>query len=168
MEILKEIKERKSVRKFTSQIVNDEQIEALMKAGMSAPSAVNKRPWCFYVIKDEDTRNKIINSMPYGKYNAPIIIIPCIMESHTLPLHAHDLAYCDLSAVTENILIEAVHLGLGTVWCAVYPDNRRIKALKEILNLSDDITPFSTIYVGYEDGNAPAKDKFDPSRIHII
>lgn len=168
MDILPEIKNRKSVRRFLDKEINDEQIDALMRAAMSAPSAVYRRPWCFYVIKDKKIKQDVINAMPYGKYQCPVIIIPCIKEDATLPLKAHDLAYCDLSSATENILIEAVHLGLGTVWCAVYPDNRRIHSLIKVLNLPKGITPFSAIYVGYEQGYVEPKDKYDPTRIHII
>lgn len=168
MEILSEIKQRKSVRKFLDKPVCDEDIEALLKAGMSAPSAINKRPWEFYVLKDEKMKANIIDIMPYGKYYSPIIIIPCINEKLTLPLKAHDLAYLDLSACTENILLEAVHLHLGAVWCAVYPDKRRIDKISKALSLDKHITPFAAIYVGYEDGNIEPKDKFDHSRIHIM
>lgn len=168
MEILPEIKNRKSVRKFLDKEVSDLQITMILKAGMSAPSAINKQPWKFYVVKDEKKKQEIVDALPFGKYIAPVIIIPCIDETKTLNLKAHDLAYCDLGAVTENILIEAVHQGLSTVWCATYPDERRINSIKKILNLDKNTTPYATIFLGYEDGYVSPKDKFDPKRIHII
>ena len=165
MTVLEAMKQRKSVRKFTEQKVSDEQIRKLLEAAMTSPSAVNKRPWHFIVVKSEENKKKVIDAMPFGKYKSPIIIIPCIKEIHTMPLFAHDLAYCDLSAATENILLEAVELGLGSVWCAIYPDKARIKAIKKALNIPLGITPFSCIYIGYEDGHVDPKDKFDESRI---
>ena len=168
MSVLEVMKQRKSVRKYLNTPVSEEQIQKLMEAAMTAPSAMNKRPWHFYVIKSEDKLKKVKDAMPFGKYNAPLIIIPCVKEIHTLPLKAHDLAYCDLGAATENILLEAVELGLSTVWCAIYPGKERIKAVKKALNIPVGITPYSCIFVGYEDGNEKPKDKFDKSRIEIL
>ncbi len=168
MKVLETMKQRKSVRRFLDKEVTDEQIRLLMEAAMSAPSAVDMRPWTFYIARSEETKQRVKDAMPFGKYNASIIIIPCIDESKTRQGHAHDLAYCDLGAVTENILLEAVELGLDSVWCAVYPDPDRIRGVKEAMNLPEGITPFSALYIGYEDGEAKPKDKFDEGRIHIL
>ena len=168
MKVLETMKQRKSVRRFLNKEVTDEQIKLLMEAAMSAPSAIDQRPWTFYIARSEKTKQGVKDAMPFGKYNASIIVVPCIIESKTRPGHAHDLAYCDLGAVTENILLEAVELGLGSVWCAVYPDPERIKGVKEALDLPEGITPYSAIYIGYEDGEAKPKDKFDEERIHIL
>ena len=168
MKILEVMKQRKSVRKFLPKEVTDEQIKLLMEAAMSAPSAVDKRPWTFYIARSEEVKEKVRKAMPFGKYNSSIIIVPCVNEFKTFPGEQHSLAYCDLGAVTENILLEAVELGLGTVWCAIYPSKKRMKAIKEALDLPMTVSPYSAIYVGYEDGEAKPKDKFDEDRIHIL
>ncbi len=168
MKTLECIKQRKSVRSFTDQEISEEQIKLLMEAAMSSPSGMNKQPWEFYIVKSEEYKSKIRKAMPFGKYKSPIIIITCVKESHTLPFSAHDLAYCDLSASTENILLEATELGLGSVWCAIYPNKKLQEEIKNVLDLPKGITPFSAIYVGYEEGSSKPKDKFDIKRYHII
>ena len=168
MNTLETIKQRKSVRSFTDKEVTEEQIKLLMEAAMAAPSGMNKQPWEFYVVKSEENKEKIRKAMPFGKHKSNVIIITCISEKHTLPLGGHDLAYCDLSAATENILLEATELGLGSVWCAIYPHKKLQEEIKKVLELPKGIIPFSAIYIGYEDGNAKPKDKFDLKRYHIV
>ena len=168
MKVLETIKQRKSVRKFLDKPVTDEQIRLLLEAAMASPSGVNKQPWLFYVLKSDEMKNKLKDKLTRGKFDSPIIIIPCIDESRTFPGEPHDLAFCDLGAVTENILIEAVELGLGSVWCAGWPLKERMDAIREALSLDDTVIPYAMLYIGYEDGNVEPKDKFDETRIHII
>lgn len=169
MDAIENILTRKSVRSFSDKEIEEEKIEMLMKAAMSAPSAVNKQPWVFYVCKSEEAKEKVIKVMPFGKYKSPIIIIPCIKELASIPL-AHDLVNCDLSAATENILLAAHALGLGAVWCAVYPNKLQQKNIAKAIGCKASETPFSAIYVGYpsEDDKSKVKDKFDKDRVTVL
>ena len=169
MEALQAIKTRKSVRSFSNKEIEDEKIEELMKAAMSAPSAVNRQPWHFYVIKDEDKKKEVIKEVQFGKYKSPIIIIPCIKEIATIPFN-HDLAVCDLSAASENILLAAHDMGLGAVWCAVFPSKSHMKSVEKVLNAPIGITPFCAIFVGYpsEDDKSKVKDKYNKKAVTVI
>ena len=160
---------RKSVRSFKDTPIEDEKIELLMKAAMAAPSAVNRQPWEFYVVKSEEMKKEVNKVIPFGKYKSPIIVIPCIKESASIPL-AHDLVNCDLGAASENILLMAHALGLGAVWCAVYPNKLTTKGLKKAINIPAGLTPFSAIYVGYpsDDDKSKVKDKYDTKKVRTI
>ena len=136
---------------------------------MAAPSGVNLQPWKFIVIKDKDTKEAVKKVLPFGKYDSPIIIIPCVKDLSTIPFN-HDLAYCDVSAATENILLAAHDLGLGAVWCAIFPNKKHIKEMRKALNQGLTISPFSCIFVGYpaENDKSKVKDKFKESNVQII
>ena len=59
---MKEIKLRRSIRTFREfEKPTKEEIEFLLRAAMQAPSAMNKKPWCFMVIDDEEVMNKLIS-----------------------------------------------------------------------------------------------------------
>lgn len=169
MDAIENILSRRSVRKFEDKEIEEEKIVTLLKAAMASPSGVNKQPWKFIVVKSQEYKDKVIENMPFGKYKSPIIIIPCVKDLETVPLN-HDLAYCDLSSATENILLSAHALGLGAVWCAIYPSKTRIKNIKKALNLPLGISPFSAIYVGYpsKDDKGQIKDKFKKSNIEYL
>ncbi len=169
METLETIRVRRSVRSFSSKEVTDEIIDKLMHAAMASPSAVDRRPWFYYVIKDEETKQKVIDNMQFGKYKSPIIIIPCINELKTIPF-MKELAALDLASSTENILLAATDLGLGSVWCAIYPNKSHSKAIQKALDMPLSRIPFSAIYLGYpnENDKGKIKDKYDESKIKII
>ena len=169
METFENLFSRRSIRKFEKREIEDEKIELMLKAAMSAPSGMNRQPWFFYVVKDAETRKQIINAMPFGKYDSPVIIIPCFREAATIPL-MHDLAYCDLGAATNNILLAANDLGLGAVWCAVYPGKPLMSSIKKILKMPVGTKPFSAIYVGYpsSEDKGQVKDKYDTKKVRII
>lgn len=111
---MKAIFNRASVRSFDGRKVEPEKIELLMKAAMAAPSACNQQPWEFVVITDPATLGKLAECSPYAGCirQAPLGIAVC-MRTEGLP--APSYTQIDASAATENILLEAVHLGLGTV-----------------------------------------------------
>ena len=169
MDAVENILTRKSVRQFDDKEIEQDKIDCLLKAAMSSPSGVNKQPWKFVVVKSEENKQKVISHMPFGKYKSPIIIIPCVRDLETVPL-SHDLAYCDLSSATENILLMAHALGLGAVWCAIYPSKGRSKAIRKALGLPVGISPFSAIYVGYPSPNdkSQVKNKFKERNIEYL
>lgn len=159
---------RTSVRKYTNEPVTKEQIELLLKAGMAAPSAKNVQPWEFVVIQKKDTMFDIMKFHPYSSMlnQAPLAIAVCGNTTKIALEEAQDLWVQDCAASTQNILLEATELGLGSVWMGVYPKNEIVKELANILILPDYIVPFSLIAIGYPEGEVHPKNKFNPERIH--
>ena len=161
MEALKMLYTRKSVRSFLDKEIEEEKIEQILKAAMSAPSAINRQPWKFYVVKSKEKKNEIKKAMNFGKYDSPIIIIPCTNDLKAIPL-AHDLVYCDLGAASENILLAAHALGLGAVWCAIYPTKMHMKKIAKIIGASINEHPYSAIYIGYPSEDDKSKGDILP------
>ena len=58
---------RVSVREFTGEKISDQQIDTLLRAAMAAPSAINKQPWAFIVVTDDELIAKLGEALPYGK-----------------------------------------------------------------------------------------------------
>ena len=161
---MKEIFERTSVRKYTDQKVTDEQIDKLLKAAMAAPSAMNRQPWEFIVVRDPEMLEKLGRSTPYS---TPALRSKCtIVTLADANSSGSNIYLHDLGAACENILLEAVHLGLGTVWMAITPSAEREQAVRELLNIPENIVPFSMIAIGYPAGEVKPKDKFKPEKIH--
>ena len=74
----------------------------------------------------------------------------------------------NLSAATENILLRATDLGLGAVWCGIYPQKRAVEKVKELLNLEDNLIPLNIIYIGYPALDVEARDQYDENKVHYI
>lgn len=168
MEIEEAFLKRRSVRKFTSEPVSEEMIEKILHAAMSGPSAVNTRPWEFYVVKDPTKRSEL-NQVGYAKYVSPLMMVLAGNSLHFLPLGNQDYWIEDLSAAAENILLECTNLGLGAVWCGVYPGKLRQKQVRRILNLPLTMVPFAIIIIGHPDGAIPEpRDQYDKKKIHWV
>jgi len=163
---MKEIMERRSVRAYTSQPVPDESLQRLLKAAMRAPSAGNSQPWEFVVIRDRNTLDAIQTFHPYAAalQTAPCAIVVC----GNLPRQIFpDYWVQDCSAATENILLEAVHLGLGAVWMGLYPMQERVSDMSQLLELPETVVPLCVIAVGFPAQDAPPVDTFHPEYVHF-
>ena len=101
---------RRSVRSYKEQIVEKEKIDKLLRAAMQAPSAGNQQPWEFIVVQNKNTLEKLSHLSPYAKpvARAPLaLVLLANMEGLRFPENWEQ----DMSAATQNILLEAVELG---------------------------------------------------------
>jgi len=158
---------RRSVREFNGQMLDAEQIKLLLKAAMQAPSACNSQPWDFLVINDKELLEKISKTHPYSKFtkNAGCAIIVCAVPKRQEGISDGYFPQ-DCAAVTENILLQAVEMGLGGCWCGVYPKEERIKEMRELFNVPNEIIPFNVIAIGYAVKQEKIIERFDISKIH--
>ncbi len=165
--IINNILTRASVRKFQSRPVEEGKIETLLRAGMAAPTAVDKRPWHFVAITDRAVLDEMAGSNRNGGMlrQAPLAIVVCGDMNKALNGVAREYWVQDTSAATENILLAAHGLGLGAVWTGVYPIQERCDELRKVLNMPEHLIPLCTIIIGYPDGNVTPKDKWDPANV---
>lgn len=162
---MKEIFERRAIRQFTNQEVTDQQIEQLLKAAMYAPSACNNQDWQFIVVRNQETRDKMLEISPhYGPIERCQVGI--VVLGDPTGCKCEGFWQQDCAAATQNILLEAKHLGLGTVWMAAAPVNDRMDKLRKLLDIPCDIFPFCVIAIGYPDEQKEANDRYKPEKIH--
>jgi nitroreductase len=161
--------ERRSVRGFLSKPVEPEKIDRILRAAFEAPSAHNRRPWEFIVITAEEDRKAIAAMSPYAKMlpKAAAAIVPCANLKLGESAELNDVWWVqDLSAATENILLQICDEGLGGVWLGWYPDESRVKAFSVRFGLPDHIIPFSVVALGYPANPVKTAGRFNPSLVH--
>lgn len=165
MEVLEALMTRRSVRNFNYKPVDTETIETIIKTAMQAPSARNRQPWHFFVITDRDILKQIPHVHPFADMTseASFAIVVCADEEI---LSVPERWGIDCAAATLSLLLAAHGLGLGSVWCGVYPDEDRQREMKKLLKLPDKIHPFSLVPIGYPAEPLPEVDRFNPERIH--
>ncbi len=139
--VLENIAERKSVRKYLNKSVEEDKIDAMVKAGMAAPSGMDRRPWEFVVVTDREALDSMAAKLPYAKMltNAPLAIVVCGDTTRS------SYWYLDCSAATQNVLLAAEALGLGAVWTAAYPYEDRIDVVRQNTGLPENIVPLCVI-----------------------
>lgn len=165
--VLNNILERTSVRSYLDKSIEEDKIEKLLRAGMAAPTAVNKQPWHFVVVTDKSLLQKLAKANPYAEMvaRAPLAIVVCGDMTKALDGNAREFWVQDCSAASENILLAATGLGLGSVWTGTYPSEERCTAVSEVLGLPETLIPLNTIVIGYPDGEVTPKDKWQESNI---
>ena len=151
---------RVSVREFTGEKISEEQLDTLLRAAMSAPSAINKQPWAFIVVTDETKIAALGEALPYSRCsNKPAVaIIPCGDLSKAIEGEMANFWINDVSAATENLLLAAHAMGLGAVWTGLHPDMNRAKMVQEMLGLPEHIIPLCVVPVGYPAEQPEVKD----------
>ena len=164
-ETLNTILTRRSIRAYTDKQIDDATIDILLKAGMYAPSATNNQPWHFVVVRSKDAMNKIMEVHPYSKMlkTANAVIVVCAEQTSEVQKMFFPQ---DLGACTENILLAANSLGIGSVWLGVYPGKERVQEIAQIFDIPDDIVPFGLISLGYPAEERHDPNRYDASRIH--
>lgn len=158
---------RRSIRKFTAELVGDGILKDILEAAMSAPSAGNEQPWHFVVIKDRNRMEDILKYHPNALVlkNAPAAILVCADKNENK--FEIDYWVLDCAAATENLLLAAHILGLGAVWLGVYPRKERCAALREIFGMPENIMPFALVALGYPAEEKPPANRFRKERIHL-
>lgn len=164
MNTIKAILSRRSIRKFTPDPVPDEYMKTLLKAAMYAPSARNTQPWFFVVTTQRDRLNALAKLHPYAKMlnTATLAILVC-GNLQIEPSEIYLIQNC--SAATQNILLAANELELGSVWLGIQPRKERIEKMSEFFHLPNYIIPISLIGIGYPDERKELPDRFIPERI---
>jgi flavin reductase (DIM6/NTAB) family NADH-FMN oxidoreductase RutF/nitroreductase len=166
-ETLEVIHNRKSVRHFSDQPVSKEKIETLLRAGMAAPTAVNRQPWAFYVVTERKTLDALSEQLPYAKMLSQVqaAIVVCGDMEKAGNLKDEGYWVHDCAAATENILLAAESIGLGAVWTASFPYDDRTKVVIKELNLPENHIPLNVIPIGYPTGEDVPKDKWKAENI---
>ena len=158
---------RTSIRKYTNEAVAKADIETMLRAGMAAPTAVNKQPWHFVVVTDREQLNALAaaNRGTGIAAKAPLAIVVCGDMQKTLPGTGQGFWVQDCSAATENILLAANALGLGAVWTGLYPNEERANAVRDVVKAPEHIMPLCVIVIGHPAEQPKPKDKWKPENV---
>jgi nitroreductase len=168
--MLKSIENRRSIRKYKPDVpVTKDQLTQLLHAAMLAPSACNSRPWEFVAVTKRETLDEIAVIHPYAKMckTATAAIIVVAVPQTGMPEGYYPQ---DCGAATQNILLEADAMGLGTCWCGLYPkvNEERYIQMKKLLNIEDPKIPFCVIAVGTPDESPAQRGSYEESRVRFV
>jgi len=166
MDSLEAIFTRRSIRKYTTELIPTSIIHDLIEAAVSAPSAGNEQPWQFILLTKRDILDEIPRFHPHASF---------VKQAQQAILVCGDLSretfegywMIDCSAATQNLLLAAHAKGLGACWVGIYPRQERIKKLKELLRVPDHIIPFALVALGFPAEEKQREDRYDEERVHL-
>jgi len=149
MEVLPEILQRRSVRAYTSQPLDKDQIERIIEAGRLAPSAKNRQEWRFIVIQKKETRLRVMDAAFNQDYvgQAPLIIAVCTTNIDYRMPNGQPSYPVDLAFAASHIVLQAVHEWLGTCCITTFDEQE----VREILTAPFSMRVVLLILVGHAD-----------------
>jgi len=165
--ILDSINTRCSTRVFNDEMVSRDVLDRIVESAFCAPSACNLQPWNFIIIDDVGVLRDMVDVHEYASMfrTAGAGILVCGDMDRTISGH-EEFWVQDCSAATENILLAANAMGVGSVWTGIYPVWDRCEFLAEYFDLPCNIVAFSLVALGYPCEDSDVLDKFDEEKVH--
>ncbi len=161
---------RASVRSYSDRQVDDSTVNKILRAGMAAPTAANQQPWNFVVVTEQNLKDSITAAFEYTKMveHCSFAVVVCGDMDRLFKGDIGEGGFWveDCSAASENMLLAAHALGVGGVWCGIYPLKDREETLRRILKLPSNLTPLNVMAFGYPAQPVAPKDKWDEAKIH--
>lgn len=147
------IKSRRSIRKFTDQLLSPEQVELIVKAGLMAPASKHSNPWQFVVVEDKEMLKRLSECKKTGAAflegsALAVIVMANVMES--------DVWVEDASVASIYMQLQAEDLGLGSCWCQIRnrqteDDADSNEYVRNLLGIPYQLEVLSIIGFGYKD-----------------
>jgi nitroreductase len=155
--------DRVSCRNYKSDDIPQQDLDYILNAGMSAPTACNAQEWSFLVVKNKETHKKImeIHAAAQMLKSAPVAILVLA----DIEKQYKDYWQQDCAAATQNILLAATAKGYGSVWCGVATNIERQEGIAKLFNLPHNIVPFSLIVIGKSNEDKKVKNRWDETKI---
>ena len=158
------IKQRRSTRKFTEEPLTPEQVEAILKAGLMAPSSKRSNPWQFIVVEDKEMLQKLAHCKNGGSAfleGCSLAVVVCA------DVMASDVWVEDASVASIYMQLQAEDLGLGSCWCQirnrVTEDERDSNDyVRSLLQIPYQLDVLSIIGFGHKD---QVRKPFDESHL---
>lgn len=147
MNVIDAVKTRKSIRAYLDKPVEEEKLTMIMEAARLAPSASNKQEWRFVIVRDAETRKKIIPAAGNQSFvgQAPVVIAACAETDGHVMACGQPCYPIDVAIALDHITLRAVELGLGTCWIGHFNENE----IKQILKIPDNIRVVGLMPLGY-------------------
>jgi len=149
-EVLKAIRTRRTIRRFKSDPIKEEDLQTILDAGRWAPSFSNLQPWRFIVIKnagikgalDEAAKKDVLH---LGINEAPVVILVCV-DRRIDPLHAIEAG----AAAAQNMTLAACSLGLGAGWIGIWGTEAET-SIQKLFKLPETVRAVSLLPIGIPD-----------------
>jgi len=152
MDTIETITNRRSVRKFQSKPVSDEDLKTIIEAGRQAPSAANRQPWHFVVVKNEDQREKLAEACSGQTWLAGAAVI---IAGVGKPAVNEKWYPVDVAIAMQNMILAATSLGYGTCWIGAFDQER----VKSVLGIPEDLTVVALTPIGVPDDQPEARPR---------
>lgn len=163
MNVMDAIKSRRSIRNYSDRPVEDEKLQLLLEAARLAPSAANRQEWRYVVVRDPETRHKLMKAAKGQAFvgQAPVVIAACA-ETDNHVMSCGQLSYpIDVAVSVDHMTLKAVEEGLGSCWVGAFYEAE----VKAALGIPDDVRVVQLLTLGYPADVPPPRPRLSLSEI---
>ncbi len=151
LDVFKAILERRSIRKYVkNEKIPEETLQKLLEAARLAPSGKNRQDWSLVIVEDPEIKQELVPACNNQNFvgNASIVIAGIVNPSWK---------WCDvdLAIAFQQIVLEAVELGLGTCWIGAFEEDK----VKKVLNIPRKLRVTALLTVGFPAEKPKPKSK---------
>jgi len=145
MNVFEAVKTRRSIRKYKEEPIPEEHLKQILEAARLAPSAGNKQPWRFVVVKDEATRGKLGEVARQQKWisDAAVIVAALAMDPKNPEVY-EKWAERDVMTAVEHMVLAAWELGYGSCWIGAFTEEK----VKELLAVPEGMKVIALLPIG--------------------
>jgi nitroreductase len=162
MEVLEAIETRRSIRKYKPEPIPDGDLKKILEAARLAPSAGNRQPWRFVVVRDAETKRKMGEAARNQTWisDAGTVVAALAMPKDHPEVYARWVER-DVMTAVEHMVLAAWSLGYGTCWIGAFHEDR----VKELLGIPEDMTVINLLPIGVPDQSPDARGRKPISEI---
>jgi nitroreductase len=147
MEVMEAIRLRRSIRGYKDKPVEEEKLNIVLESARLSPSAGNQQERKFIVVRDQATRQKLVDVSFGQKFvgQAPVVIVACATKTeHIMPCEEPSYPI-DMAIAIDHVTLSAVEQGLGTCWIGAFSQD----VAKKLLNIPENMRVVALLPLGY-------------------
>lgn len=168
MDVMEAIRTRRSIRRYKPEPIPSEKERALLDALRLSPSAGNRQPWRFILVRDADLIHRLARDCSWERLaplraltTAQLVIVGCGLPGECVPVGSLDGDTVDVVIALQSAVLAATSLGLGTCWIGAFYEDR----VKALLVVPEEARVIALLAVGVPDESPPAKSRLEPSEV---
>ena len=148
MDFIELCQHRRSIRHYTSQPVEREKLDYMLRCALMSPSGKRQNPWEFVVVTDVPTLRAMAPCKEYGSgmFETAMAAIVVALDSNKA-----DTWQADGAIAAEHLLLAAEEQGLGACWCHIYGREEAEQLVRHLTGIPDNLRVLCVISVGYKD-----------------
>ncbi len=155
------VQRRRSIRSFLPREISEEKLRRVIEVGLRAPSAKNRQPWRFVVVRDPEKKKALAKAAKNQHFiaEAPVVLAACGVNTDYVMTCGQPAYAIDVAIAVDHITLAAVVEGLGTCWIGAFYEDQ----VKEILGVPAEARVVALLPIGYphEVPEPPSRAPFD-------
>jgi nitroreductase len=152
MDVFEAIRIRRSIRKFRPKSIPDEKLKMILEAGHLAPSASNRQPWRFVVVKDPERKRILAKAADNQTFIADAsVIVVALGDPEASPRWFRQ----DPMIAVEHMVLAATALGYGTCWIGAFNEEE----IKRLLRIPEELKVIALLPIGFPDETPAPRER---------